>query len=135
VNPFTPAPDENRIARDYLILWGVPNDAIISEGASHDTFESTIEVEKILRRKGWKRYLLVTSAMHMPRSMLAFQSVAPEPIPAPGDFTVAFPELDPFRIFPNENAGQRIYADAYEYVGLLNYYWRVRRWEKTKNEK
>jgi uncharacterized SAM-binding protein YcdF (DUF218 family) len=135
VNPFTPSRDENRIARDYLILWGVPNDAIISEGASRDTFESAVEVEKILSRKGWKRYLLVTSAMHMPRSMLAFQSVAPEPIPAPGDFTVAFPELDPFRIFPNENTGQRIYADAHEYVGLVNYYWRVRRWEETKDEK
>jgi uncharacterized SAM-binding protein YcdF (DUF218 family) len=135
VNPFTPSRNENRIARDYLILWGVPQDAIISEGGSRDTFESAVEVEKILSRKGWKRYLLVTSAMHMPRSMLAFQSVAPEPIPAPGDFTVAFPELDPFRIFPSENAGQRIYADAHEYVGLVNYYWRVRRWEKMKDEK
>jgi uncharacterized SAM-binding protein YcdF (DUF218 family) len=135
VNPFTPSRDENGIAHDYLILWGVPQDAIISEGASRDTFESAVEVEKILSRKGWKRYLLVTSAMHMARSMLAFQSVAPEPIPAPGDFTVAFPELDPFRIFPSENAGQRIYADAYEYAGLVNYYWRLRRWEKTKDEK
>ena len=135
VNPLTASRNENQIACNYLILWGVPKDEIISEPASRDTFESAVEVRKILRQRGWTRYLLVTSAVHMPRSMLAFQSVAPEPIPAPGDFTVAFPELDPFRVFPSENAGQRIYADAYEYVGLLNYYWRARRWEKMKDEK
>src|ERR1051325_4880049 len=80
VNPLTPAHNENQIACDYLILWGVPKDAVISESNSRDTFESAIEVEKIVRQKGWKRYLLVTSAVHMPRSMLVFSALAQEPI-------------------------------------------------------
>ncbi len=48
VNPFTPAKDENRIARDYLIRWGVPKTDVLGEGNSRDTFESAVEVEKLL---------------------------------------------------------------------------------------
>ena len=125
VNPFTPAKDENRIARDYLIRWGVPTHHVIGEGRSRDTFESAVEVGKILRQKGWKRYLLVTSAFHMPRSMLVFKSNASEPIPAPGDFSLSKFELDPLNLFPTESAARGIFLTLHEYLGLANYYWRV----------
>jgi uncharacterized SAM-binding protein YcdF (DUF218 family) len=125
VNPFTPDKHENQIARDFLIRWGVPKNNVLGEDRSRDTFESAVEVEKLLRKKGWKRYLLVTSAVHMPRSMLAFKSKAPEPIPAPGDFSLTELELDPFDFFPNEGAARRIFDSLHEYVGLVNYYWRA----------
>lgn len=125
VNPFTPAKDENRVARDYLIRWGVPKADVIGEGNSRDTFESAVEVEKILLQKGWKRYLLVTSAAHMPRSMLAFKAKAPEPIPAPGDFSVGNFEREPFHFFPGESAAKGVFLSLHEYIGLVNYYWRI----------
>src|SRR5687767_5026197 len=65
VNPFTPAKNENAIAREYLIRWGVPRQDVLGEDRSRDTFESAEEVQKMLRQRGWKRYLLVTSASHM----------------------------------------------------------------------
>ena len=126
VNPFTPDKDENQIARSYLIRWGVPKEDVIGEGKSRDTFESAVEVAAILRQRGWKRYLLVTSALHMPRSMLAFSATAPDPIPAPGDYSIARFDLTPFDFFPGEGVAPRIYASLHEYVGLVNYYWRVR---------
>jgi uncharacterized SAM-binding protein YcdF (DUF218 family) len=126
VNPFTPSKNENQIARDFLIRWGVPKNDVLAEDRSRDTFESAIEVAKILRQRGWKRYLLVTSAVHMPRSMLAFRSKAPEPIPAPGDFSLSKFELEPFAFFPNEGAARQIYISLHEYIGLFNYYWRRR---------
>jgi uncharacterized SAM-binding protein YcdF (DUF218 family) len=125
VNPFTPPKDENRIARDYLIRWGVRKSDVLAEDQSRDTFESAVEVEKLLRQKGWKRYLLVTSAAHMPRSMLAFKAKAPEPIPTPGDFSLGEFELEPFQFFPGESAAREILASLHEYVGLVNYYWRA----------
>jgi uncharacterized SAM-binding protein YcdF (DUF218 family) len=125
VNPFTPAKDENRIARDYLIRWGVPKIDVLGEGNSRDTFESAVEVEKLLLQRGWKRYLLVTSAAHMPRSMLAFKAKAPDPIPAPGDFSLGKFELEPFHFFPGESAARGVLISLHEYVGLVNYYWRV----------
>jgi uncharacterized SAM-binding protein YcdF (DUF218 family) len=126
VNPFTPPMNENQIARDYLILWGVPKSQVIAEADSRDTFESAVQVQKILRQQGWKRYLLVTSAVHMPRSMLAFRSVTPEPIAAPGDFTVGAFETTPLHFFPSEGAAGNVSASLHEYVGLINYYWRAR---------
>ena len=125
VNPFTPDKNENQIARDLLIRWGVPKNDVLAEEHSRDTFESAVEVEKILRKKSWKRYLLVTSAEHMPRSMMAFKSKAPEPIPAPGDFSIGKFELSPFHFFANEGAARGINGSLHEYIGLVNYYWRV----------
>jgi uncharacterized SAM-binding protein YcdF (DUF218 family) len=126
VNPFTPAKDENRIAREFLVRWGVPKSDVIGEEKSRDTFESALETRKLLKKHGWKRYLLVTSAMHMPRSMLVFAELVPEPIPAPGDFSVGKFELTPFVFFPKEGAAQEMFSTIHEYIGMLNYYWRLR---------
>ena len=125
VNPFTPGENENKIARDYLIRWGVPKDRIYGEDRSRDTFESALEVGKILRQKGWKRYLLVTSAVHMPRTMLAFEATAPEPIPAPGDFTLREWKMTPLSLAPSQGSAGLIASSVHEYVGLANYYWRL----------
>ena len=125
VNPFTTPKDENRIARDYLIRWGIAKADVLDESTSRDTFESAVEVEKLLVQKGWNRYLLVTSAAHMPRSMLAFKAKAPDPIPAPGDFSIGKFELEPFRFFPGESAARGVLMSLHEYIGLINYYWRV----------
>ncbi len=125
VDPFTSAKDENRIAREFLIRWGVPKSDIIGEEHSRDTFESAVESQKILAQHGWKRYLLVTSALHMPRSMLVFSRRTPEPIAAPGDFTVGQFEFSPFDFFPKEVVAPKISASIHEYVGLVNYYWRL----------
>jgi uncharacterized SAM-binding protein YcdF (DUF218 family) len=126
VNPFTPDRNENKIARDYLIGWGVPAADVTGEARSRDTFESAVEVQKILNQRGYKRYLLVTSAFHMPRSMLAFAALAPEPIPAPGDFSLGRYALTPIAFFPNESAARLLFFTLHEYIGLANYHWRVR---------
>lgn len=125
VNPFTPAANENQIARDYLIRWGAPANDVIGEERSRDTFESAVEVQKLLKQKGWRRYLLVTSAAHMPRSMLAFSARAPEPIPAPGDFSLGELKLTPLDFFPTLGAARGIAESLHEYIGLANYYWRI----------
>jgi uncharacterized SAM-binding protein YcdF (DUF218 family) len=125
VNPFTPDQDENKIARDYLLRWGVTPHHVLAEAKSRDTFESAVETGKLLKQKGWKRYLLVTSAVHMPRSILAFSSVAPEPIPAPGDFTLRQVQFTPLDLAPSVSAARSITLTLHEYVGLINYHWRI----------
>ncbi len=126
VDPFTAPMNENQIACDYLILWGIPKTHVISEPHSRDTFESALQVQKILEQRGLKRYLLVTSAVHMPRSMLAFQSVTPGAVAAPGDFTIGEYRFSPLSLFPSEAAAQKMSATVHEYIGLANYYWRAR---------
>jgi uncharacterized SAM-binding protein YcdF (DUF218 family) len=125
VDPFTADKNENKIARNYLILWGVPESDVIGEAQSRDTFESAVQVQRLLEQKGWKRYLLVTSAFHMPRSMLVFTARAPEPVPAPGDFSLGEVETTPWVLFPNEHVARKLFLTIHEYLGLANYYWRV----------
>lgn len=125
VNPFTKDRGANRIPREYLARWGVRADHIVAEDKSRDTFESAVQVQKILKQKGWKRYLLVTSAEHMPRSMLVFNAKAPEAIPAPGDFSLGEFKLSPFSFYPNVGVSREIYFSLHEYIGLANYYWRL----------
>jgi len=126
VNPFTEDKNENKIARDFLIKWGVPAQDVLGEPKSRDTFESAVEVRKLLDQKNYKRYLLVTSALHMPRSMLVFSRLAPEPVPAPGDFSIARFELTPFSFFPSESAAGNFFLTVHEYLGIANYNWRLR---------
>jgi uncharacterized SAM-binding protein YcdF (DUF218 family) len=125
VNPFTHDRGENKIACDYLVRWGVAQNHVLGEAKSRDTFESAVETAKLIKQKGWKRYLLVTSAVHMPRSMLAFSSNAPEPVPAPGDFTVREWKPSPLDFAPTASAARAITLTLHEYIGLLNYYWRA----------
>lgn len=126
VNPFTSDKNENKIARDFLIKWGVPATDVMGEAHSRDTFESAVEVQKLLVQRGYKRYLLVTSALHMPRSMLVFARLAPEPVPVPGDFSIGKFELTPFSFFPSESAAKAFFLTLHEYLGIANYNWRVR---------
>jgi uncharacterized SAM-binding protein YcdF (DUF218 family) len=125
VNPFTRDRDENKIARDYLLRWGVPQHHVSGEAKSRDTFESAVEVSKLLKQHRWTRYLLVTSAVHMPRSMLAFSAHAPDPIAAPGDFTIREWGFSPLDFAPTAGAARNIALTLHEYIGLANYYWRV----------
>jgi uncharacterized SAM-binding protein YcdF (DUF218 family) len=125
-NPFTPSRGENGIACDYLRRWGVPPDHVFAEGDSRDTFESALAVRQILAQKGWRRYLLVTSATHMPRSMQVFSRLAPEPIAAPGDFTTPEWAFSPLSVRPSEGAAGEMAVLLNEYVGMVNYAWRLR---------
>jgi hypothetical protein len=62
----------------------------------------------------------------MPRSMLAFASRTPEPIPAPADFTLGELRMTVLDVFPTEGAARGVVGSVHEYLGLVNYYWRVR---------
>ena len=80
----TPAQDMSSM----LQLMGVPAEAIIEEGDSLNTSEDASFAAKIVQDNGWKKVILVTSALHMPRAMKLFKKVGLEVIPAPVDYTI-----------------------------------------------
>ena len=92
-----------------LEMLGVPKDKIWLEDASRNTEENAVFSKKILEAKGAKRILLVTSAVHMPRSVLLFERQGLEVIPAPTDYSVTDADLKQLR---NPNPG----------VWLLNFF-------------
>jgi len=94
---------------------------VIPEPNSRDTFESAREVGKILERRGWRRYLLVTSARHMPRSLMVFARLAREPIPAPGDFRAGRVSWSPLKMWPSEQSAEDFVGVLNECLGIVNY--------------
>jgi uncharacterized SAM-binding protein YcdF (DUF218 family) len=71
-----------------LEMMGIPKQALWLESDSRNTYENALFSARILREKGIKRILLVTSALHMPRSLKLFQAQGLEVIPRPTDYTV-----------------------------------------------
>jgi uncharacterized SAM-binding protein YcdF (DUF218 family) len=71
-----------------LEMMDVPREALWFERESRNTYENALYSARILREKGIQRILLVTSALHMPRSVRLFQAQGLEVIPLPTDYSV-----------------------------------------------
>jgi uncharacterized SAM-binding protein YcdF (DUF218 family) len=69
-------------------LMGVPADALLLETRSKNTYENALFTREILEKKGVNRIILITSAMHMPRSIALFEKQGFQVLPAPTDYTV-----------------------------------------------
>lgn len=69
---------------------GVPSAAILEDPQSLNTYENAVNVKQILDAENLDTVLLVTSAMHMPRSLKIFEKLGIEAIAAPTDFRMTF---------------------------------------------
>lgn len=72
-----------------LLRMGVPHEAITLETASENTAANAANTARLLREQGINDILLVTSANHMPRSMLLFEQTGLRVEPAVCDIRVA----------------------------------------------
>ena len=70
-------------------VYSVPDEKILTETKSVNTTQNARYSTKILRDNNFAKPLLVTSAFHMNRAMLAFNLNRIKPIAYPTDFTVA----------------------------------------------
>lgn len=74
------------IVKRFLIDLGVPENKILTESKSRDTVENARFSKEILKRHGLHTPLLVTSAYHMRRSVMAFRRAGLEVTPVPAQF-------------------------------------------------
>ena len=79
-------PPESQDMAKIAVALGVPPAAILQDPSSLNTHQNAVNVRQILNGRGLNKVLLVTSALHMPRSLLVFQKQGIEAIPAPTDF-------------------------------------------------
>ena len=68
------------VGRDLALALGTPPDAVLVEERPRTTAEEALAVKKIV---GTDPFLLVTSAVHMPRAMYLFHAQGLRPVPAP----------------------------------------------------
>jgi uncharacterized SAM-binding protein YcdF (DUF218 family) len=116
---------------ELLLLMGVPASAIWQQPESQNTYEDALYSTEILAENGIDEVILVTSALHMPRSKALFENQGITVIPAPTDFTVTEhnwrntfnPHLGEFVIYvmPNASALNLTTNVLKEYIGMLVY--------------
>jgi uncharacterized SAM-binding protein YcdF (DUF218 family) len=123
----TPAEDMNEL----LVFMGVPESAIWQQSNSQNTYEDALYSSEILTDKQIDTVILVTSAMHMPRSKALFEKQGINVIPAPADYTITEhnwrntfkPNFGEFliSIFPSSSAINLTTNVLKEYIGMLIY--------------
>ena len=121
---------------DILELLGVPEDALWLEEESANTYENALFSKDILSEKGIKRIYLVTSAMHMPRSVALFEYQGFEVVPVPADYSVTQASWDKLfhggwettllNMVPNASSIKQTSNVMKEYIGLIVY--RLKGW-------
>jgi len=84
-DPRTSVGTEAEAMRELLRDLGVPDLALLLEGKSRTTRENAIYSAELLRSRGIRRVLLVTSALHMHRAKKLFEQQGIEVDPAPTD--------------------------------------------------
>ncbi len=78
---------------------GVPKERIIVENRPSDTIQ---EAEMLFPLLGQEAFVLVTSAMHMPRAMQIFQDHGMHPFAAPTDYVIKQEVVEPpGKLFPS----------------------------------
>jgi uncharacterized SAM-binding protein YcdF (DUF218 family) len=115
---------------ELITTMGVPQAAILQDPTSLNTYENAVNVQQILRQKQLQGpILLVTSAIHMPRSLAIFRHLGIETIAAPTDFYTNSPAASEgfnplgtiFRLLPTAEALYHSTLAIKEYIGLVVY--------------
>lgn len=77
---------EAGIARDLLVELGHPLDRTLLEEKSRTTWENGVLGREVANPKPGQRWVLVTSAFHMPRAVGVFRKLGWQVIPYPVDY-------------------------------------------------
>jgi len=99
---------------NILINIGIDKKDIIIHDKPKDTKEEALKIKEILKDE---RFILVTSAYHMPRAMMLFEAQGLYPIAAPTDFLIK--HSDKILSLPRAYHLQKSKRAWHEYIGIL----------------
>jgi len=113
---------EAEFAARILQSFGIPYGRVLLEDRSRNTFENAVFTKELLQPKPGERWLLITSAYHLPRAIGAFRKVGFMAEPYPVDWRTRGWD-DALRPFTTMGDGLRRTDTAVrEWVGLFMYW-------------
>lgn len=113
---------EADLAAQIFASFGVPLERLTFEGRSRNTVENARFTRDLVEPQPNERWLLVTSAYHMPRAVGCFRKAGFEVTAWPVDYRTRGPE-DAARPFSSVSAGlRRSDVAVREWVGLVTYW-------------
>jgi uncharacterized SAM-binding protein YcdF (DUF218 family) len=119
-DPGTGELGQTGVAKSLLSSLGIDPARITYEEASTDTCDNASNTMALVRPKAGETWVVVTSAMHIPRTVACFRAAGWEVIPQPANYQVVLGGID---------AGTFLIADnltlldtaLHEWVGLVYY--------------
>ncbi len=119
-----------------LRLLDVPDQAILQEKRSRNTYENALYSRQMLEPLGINRIILVTSALHMPRTLALYKKQGFDVIPAPTDYLISQADwrflfhadwrTQLINLLPDGRYMDWTYQALKEYLGIVVY--RLRGW-------
>jgi uncharacterized SAM-binding protein YcdF (DUF218 family) len=113
---------EAEVARRLWLSLGVPESRIEFEDKSRDTWENAIFTRDIAKPKPGETWLLVTSAMHMPRSVGIFRKIGFPVVAYPVDYRTGGGPGDFIGFRRIGQSLMNLDQVSHEWFGLLAYY-------------
>lgn len=116
---------EAGIMANKMKLLGIPEQNIIQENHSQTTHENAIFTGDILKKNNIQEFLLVTSALHMPRAFASFKKLGFTPIAAATSAQIQYPNNDKFnKWLPHRRTLSASRTIIKEYMALFVYWLR-----------
>lgn len=118
--------DQRYREADYLeklaVSLGITKDRLIIERDSKNTFEHAVAMKKLLPANG--KWVLITSAFHMPRALGCFNKAGVKVIPHPVDYKTPVKPLNNYTLFaflPKLENMINFNISFHELVGLVSF--------------
>ena len=112
---FDPVSEANVMA-EVAVGIGVEKENLVLEEDSKDTEDQARFIYGMVKQE---RFILVTSASHIPRTMILFKKLGMHPIPAPTEYQVKGRSgTAPKRFYPAADGLMKAERAFYEYIGL-----------------
>jgi uncharacterized SAM-binding protein YcdF (DUF218 family) len=106
-------------------LWlslGVPEERMTFEGKSRNTWENAVFTRRLINPKPEERWLLVTSAWHMPRSVGIFRQAGFNVTPYPVDYRTYGDARDWRPARPLSDQLSMLDYAVHEWIGMVAYH-------------
>jgi len=108
--------------KKHLINNKIPEKDIWIESTSRNTYENAYNSAIILKEKGIDNILLITSAIHMRRSLFCFKKANLEPTPFSTDFTFRTRDLHlDYMLTPSMEGFEKWQDLIHEWIGYTIY--------------
>ncbi len=104
------------IMADVAAGLGIDRRDIVLDTRSEDTEDQAVTLAAMLKDE---KFILVTSAAHMPRAMGLFARLGVHPIPAPTDYTMKSGNITPGTFYPNDASLAQLRLALHEILGTF----------------
>lgn len=122
-NPEVPS---MTVVQQWVTNWRLTSRPVTNLGICADTHDEALAFRRLKDERGWQNVILVTSALHLRRSVAVFEKAGVEVIPVGSDFRVAGVPPSPahWSPFPKQERFQALSLYMHEAIGWWVYRWR-----------